>query len=127
MTRAEQQLLAGCHPGRLTMCGCGCWSWKIRLGWPTGSPRALRCRFALDVVDDAAASPDSKTSIGYDVVVLDHDLRQVHGETGVPSLVRDDSFSPILTVAAAADVEDQVDELELGADDYLGKPFALAR
>ena len=46
--------------------------------------------------------------------------------TGVcRQLVRDGSPVRILMLTAAIDVEDRVDGLELGADDYLGKPFAF--
>ena len=59
------------------------------------------------------------------MVVLDRDLPAVHGDRVCRRLVRDGSPSRILMLTAAADVEDRVDGLELGADDYLGKPFAF--
>ena len=59
------------------------------------------------------------------MVVLDRDLPAVHGDQVCRALVRDGSPSRILMLTAAADVEDRVDGLELGADDYLGKPFAF--
>ena len=49
----------------------------------------------------------------------------VHGDRVCRRLVRGGSPSRILMLTAAADVEDRVDGLELGADDYLGKPFAF--
>src|SRR5580692_3867614 len=82
--------------------------------------------FAVDVVYDGAAALDSTTSTNYDVVVLDRDLPAVHGDRVCRRLVRDGSPSRILMLTAAADVEDRVDGLELGADDYLSKPFAFA-
>jgi DNA-binding response OmpR family regulator len=57
--------------------------------------------------------------------VLDRDLPAVHGDRVCRRLVRDGSPSRILMLTAASDVEDRVDGLELGADDYLGKPFAF--
>src|ERR1700719_4594509 len=81
--------------------------------------------FAVDVVYDGAAALESTTSTNYDVVVLDRDLPAVHGDRVCRELVRDGSLSRILMLTAAADVEDRVDGLELGADDYLGKPFAF--
>ena len=80
---------------------------------------------AVDVVYDGAAALDSAVSISYDVVVLDRDLPAVHGDQVCRRLVRAGSLSRILMLTAAADVEDRVDGLELGADDYLGKPFAF--
>src|SRR5215471_18323092 len=81
--------------------------------------------FAVDVVYDGAAALESTSGTGYDVVVLDRDLPAVHGDRVCRRLVRDGSPSRILMLTAAADVEDRVDGLELGADDYLGKPFAF--
>ena len=81
--------------------------------------------FAVDVVYDGTAALDAAASTGYDVVVLDRDLPAVHGDRVCRRLVRDGSPSRILMLTAAADVEDRVDGLELGADDYLGKPFAF--
>ena len=81
--------------------------------------------FAVDVVYDGAAALQSTTSADYDVVVLDRDLPTVHGDRVCRRLVRDGSNSRILMLTAATDVEDRVDGLELGADDYLGKPFAF--
>ena len=81
---------------------------------------------AVDVVCDGAAALESMTSTAYDVVVLDRDLPRVHGDRVCRQLVRDGSPSRILMLTAAADVDDRVDGLELGADDYLGKPFAFA-
>jgi DNA-binding response OmpR family regulator len=81
--------------------------------------------FAVDVVYDGAAALQSTTSAAYDVIVLDRDLPSVHGDQVCRRLVRDGSSSRILMLTAAADVDDRVDGLELGADDYLGKPFAF--
>jgi DNA-binding response OmpR family regulator len=82
--------------------------------------------FAVDVVHDGAAALENAMSNDYDVVVLDRDLPAVHGDRICKMLVRDGSSARILMLTAAADVEDRVDGLELGADDYLGKPFAFA-
>ena len=81
--------------------------------------------FAVDVVFDGAAALQCTTSTDYDVVVLDRDLPAVHGDRVCQGLVRDGSPSRILMLTAARGVEDRVDGLELGADDYLGKPFAF--
>ena len=81
--------------------------------------------FAVDVVYDGTAALENTASTNYDVVVLDRDLPAVHGDRVCRRLVRDGSPSRILMLTAAADVDDRVDGLELGADDYLGKPFAF--
>jgi DNA-binding response OmpR family regulator len=81
--------------------------------------------FAVDVVNDGATALDVATSTEYDVIVLDRDLPSVHGDRVCRRLVREGSASRILMLTAATDVEDRIDGLELGADDYLGKPFAF--
>ena len=81
--------------------------------------------FAVDVVYDGATALESVASTDYDVVVLDRDLPVVHGDRVCRQLVRDGSPVRVLMLTAAIDVEDRVDGLELGADDYLGKPFAF--
>jgi DNA-binding response OmpR family regulator len=81
--------------------------------------------FAVDVVYDGKAALECAGSTDYDVVVLDRDLPNVHGDRVCRRLVRDGSSSRILMLTAAAAVEERVEGLELGADDYLGKPFAF--
>jgi DNA-binding response OmpR family regulator len=78
---------------------------------------------AVDVVYDGASALEGARITGYDVVVLDRDLPRVHGDTVCRTLAG--AAARILMLTAATDVEDRVDGLELGADDYLGKPFAF--
>jgi DNA-binding response OmpR family regulator len=79
---------------------------------------------ATDVVHDGAAALAAAALTVYDVIVLDRDLPVVHGDRVCRELAG--SGPRILMLTAAADVDDRVDGLELGADDYLGKPFAFA-
>jgi DNA-binding response OmpR family regulator len=79
---------------------------------------------AVDAVHDGAAALDAAGATDYDVVVLDRDLPVVHGDRVCRTLA---GCGPrILMLTAASDVDDRVDGLELGADDYLPKPFAFA-
>jgi DNA-binding response OmpR family regulator len=80
---------------------------------------------AVDVSYDGAAALDAVAETDYDVVVLDRDLPIIHGDR-VCRAVAGAGGPRILMLTAAADVDDRVDGLELGADDYLGKPFAFA-
>jgi DNA-binding response OmpR family regulator len=77
----------------------------------------------VDAVYDGAAALDAVAQAAYDVIVLDRDLPVVHGDRVCRAVAG--SGPRILMLTAAADVEDRVDGLELGADDYLGKPFAF--
>jgi DNA-binding response OmpR family regulator len=78
---------------------------------------------AVDTVLDGAAALEASATTAYDVIVLDRDLPVVHGDQVCRTLAG--SGPRILMLTAAAEVEHRVDGLELGADDYLGKPFAF--
>ena len=79
---------------------------------------------AVDTAHDGAAAMEAATQTAYDVIVLDRDLPLVHGDRVCRMLTG--SGPRILMLTAASDVEDRIDGLELGADDYLGKPFVFA-
>ncbi len=79
---------------------------------------------AVDAVYDGAAALGAAAQTTYDVIVLDRDLPAVHGDRVCRAVAG--SGPRILMLTAAADVDDRVDGLELGADDYLGKPFVFA-
>ena len=80
---------------------------------------------AVDVAYDGAAAMEITAFTAYDVIVLDRDLPRVHGDAVAAGLVAGPAEARILMLTAAADVDDRVDGLNLGADDYLGKPFAF--
>jgi DNA-binding response OmpR family regulator len=87
--------------------------------------RSLRREgLAVDVAYDGRAALGLAAVNSYQVVVLDRDLPGVHGDevcrqlTGGPAR--------ILMLTASGTVDERVDGLSLGADDYLPKPFALA-
>src|SRR6266511_1715585 len=61
-----------------------------------------------------------------DVLVLDRDLPRVHGDQVCRRLASQGASTRIMMLTAAGAVEDRVQGLELGADDYLGKPFAVS-
>ncbi len=79
---------------------------------------------AVDTAHDGAAALEAATHTAYDVIVLDRDLPVLHGDRVCRMLTG--SGPRILMLTAASDVEDRIDGLELGADDYLGKPFVFA-
>ena len=81
--------------------------------------------FAVDIARDGRGALDKCDHTPYDVVVLDRDLPVVHGDT-VCRRLAERGESRILMLTASGTVEDRVDGLTLGADDYLGKPFAFS-
>jgi DNA-binding response OmpR family regulator len=83
-----------------------------------------RAGMAVDMVLDGAAALEASATTAYDVIVLDRDLPVVHGDQVCRALAG--SGPRILMLTAAAEVEHRVAGLELGADDYLAKPFAFA-
>ncbi len=84
-----------------------------------------RAAHAVDVVHDGAAALERLDVNEYDVVVLDRDLPVVHGDDVCQAIVRSESGVRVLMLTAAAAVDDRVDGLALGADDYLPKPFVF--
>ena len=81
---------------------------------------------AVDLVFDGPDALDHATLTSYDVIVLDRDLPLLHGDQVCRSLVAAGCHSRILMLTAAGTIDDRVDGLGLGADDYLPKPFAFA-
>jgi DNA-binding response OmpR family regulator len=81
---------------------------------------------AVDLAFDGGDALAHAASTGYDVVILDRDLPEVHGDDVCRTLVAEGRPSRILMLTAAGTVGDRVEGLGLGADDYLAKPFAFA-
>ena len=82
-----------------------------------------RAAMAVDVVHDGAAALERCDLEDYDVVVLDRDLPGVHGDDVCADLAARGDGPRVLMLTAAGRLRDKVDGFELGADDYLAKPF----
>src|ERR687895_582210 len=82
--------------------------------------------YAVDVANDGAQTERRLAVADYDLVILDRDLPEVDGDDICARLAERPDRPGVLMLTAFADVEDRVDGLRLGADDYLGKPFAFA-
>jgi DNA-binding response OmpR family regulator len=81
---------------------------------------------AVDLAHDGQAALVQTARESYDVVVLDRDLPLLHGDDVCRELIARESRSRVLMLTAADTIESRVDGLNLGADDYLAKPFAFA-
>jgi DNA-binding response OmpR family regulator len=79
----------------------------------------------VDLAFDGAVALEKLAVNQYDVLVLDRNLPCVHGDDVCRQLADEAERPGILMVTAAASVDDRVDGLNLGADDYLPKPFAF--
>jgi DNA-binding response OmpR family regulator len=77
---------------------------------------------AVDVVFDGQDALEHVAVTTYDVVVLDRDIPGTHGDDVCRALMAEGSPSRVLMLTAAGSVEDRVEGLGLGADDYLPKP-----
>ena len=79
---------------------------------------------AVDIAHDGASALVKARVIPYDVVVLDRDLPEIHGDEVCRRLSQtDERETKVLMLTAADSLDDVVDGLTLGADDYLPKPF----
>ena len=82
-----------------------------------------RQAMAVDVALDAEAALELLGVNAYDVVVLDRDLPGLSGDELCGLIVAGHRSCRVLMLTAARRLDDKVNGLELGADDYLTKPF----
>jgi DNA-binding response OmpR family regulator len=81
---------------------------------------------AVDVAPDGAAALYKARINPYDVVVLDRDLPELHGDDVCRTLSAEQPRTKVLMLTAARSTDELVAGLALGADDYLTKPFRFA-
>jgi DNA-binding response OmpR family regulator len=81
---------------------------------------------AVDVAPDGAAALYKARVNPYDVVVLDRDLPELHGDDVCRALSAEQPRTKVLMLTAARSTDELVAGLSLGADDYLTKPFRFA-
>ncbi|HTU76204.1 MAG TPA: response regulator transcription factor [Trebonia sp.] len=82
---------------------------------------------AVDVALDGDSGLERAMVNGYDVIVLDRDLPVMHGDEVCAMLASRSAWrARILMLTAAGTIDDRVEGLGIGADDYLPKPFAFA-
>lgn len=80
---------------------------------------------AVDMAFDGQDALAHIADTDYDVVVLDRDLPRLHGDDVCRTLVAEGRRTRVIMLTAAGTVNDRVEGLGLGADDYLPKPFAF--
>lgn len=81
---------------------------------------------AVDLAFDGRTALVNADVYGYDVIVLDRDLPELHVDEVCAALVERGNQARVLMLTASTTVADRVEGLGLGADDYLSKPFAFA-
>src|SRR5437868_14607371 len=85
----------------------------------------LEERHTVDLANDGNAGLDLALSDTYDVVILDLMLPGMDGVEVCRQMRAERIMSPVLMLTARGSVEDRVTGLNVGADDYLTKPFAM--
>jgi len=91
-----------------------------------GLTRSLRqSGHSVDCVKDGAAADAALTTGQFDLLILDVGLPRLSGLEVLRRLRGRNATLPVLIVTALDGVDDRVRGLDLGADDYLAKPFAL--
>jgi DNA-binding response OmpR family regulator len=81
--------------------------------------------YAVDGAADGRTGLDKALRLSYDLVVLDLLLPAMNGMAVLEDLVQHKPDLPVLVLSARADLETKLRGFELGAVDYLSKPFAL--
>lgn len=79
----------------------------------------------VDYVADGREAMGLAMSDGYDIIVVDRMLPGLDGLSLVKALRAAKISTPLIFLTAMGSVEDRIEGLQAGADDYLGKPFAF--
>ena len=82
--------------------------------------------FAVDTAYNGIDAANKIDTNAYDIVILDRDLPGIHGDALCRMIVDADGPTMVLMLTASGDVHDRIAGLDLGADDYLAKPFHFA-
>ena len=85
--------------------------------------RLRKVGYAVDVAPDGEEADALLRTEDYDLVVLDLTLPRMSGQTVLRRLRRRCQRTPVLVLTARSDVDAKVSVLDVGADDYLVKPF----
>lgn len=81
--------------------------------------------YAVDVVNDGLEGYEMASYEDYDLIILDLMLPSLSGLEICKRLRDEKIHTPILMLTARGEIEDRVNGLDTGADDYLSKPFAF--
>ena len=81
--------------------------------------------YVVDLAHDGEYGLDLASDESYDLIIVDRMLPKLSGIQITKTLRLDNNHTPILMLTAKSEVENRVEGLEAGADDYLTKPFAF--
>ena len=92
-----------------------------------GLTRSLRTNgYAVDAVSDGVAADSALIAQEFDLLILDIGLPKMTGYDVLSRLRARNSRLPVLILTAADSIDQRVKGLDLGADDYMAKPFSLS-
>lgn len=82
--------------------------------------------YAIDVASDGESADEKAFCESYDLIILDLNLPKMDGFSVLENLRREKQDVPVLILSARDGIDDKVKGLDLGANDYLTKPFHFA-
>lgn len=82
--------------------------------------------YTVDAVYDGTDALDYAISGEYDVILLDIMMPKMNGLEVLRQLRKIHVYTPVLVLSAKSEIEDRITGLDMGADDYLPKPFSMA-
>lgn len=82
-------------------------------------------KYTVDAVYDGEEALDYAESEDYDGIILDIMMPKMSGLEVLKKLRAEGNNTPVLLLTAKTEIEDRIEGLDLGADDYLPKPFAM--
>lgn len=81
--------------------------------------------YSVDAVYNGADALDYGLTENYDVIILDIMMPKMNGLDVLKNLRKSAIHTPVLMLTAKSQIEDRIQGLDMGADDYLSKPFAM--
>lgn len=81
--------------------------------------------YEVDSVYDGEAAVSLASTVDYDGIILDVMMPKMNGFQALEQMREKSIHVPVLMLTAKSEVEDRVKGLEIGADDYLAKPFVM--
>ena len=82
-----------------------------------------RNNYSVDAVYDGESALEYLENDNYDIAILDIMMPKIDGLTVLKNVRKRNNLIPILLLTAKSEVDDKVEGLDAGANDYLAKPF----
>lgn len=82
--------------------------------------------YIIDVANEGEHGYTLAQEYHYNLIILDYNLPKLNGRELIEKLRLEKNDTPILIISVRSELSDKTDLLEIGADDYLAKPFALS-